>query len=388
MFICRYFSRFKKPEINQNKITEVLTDIYFNYEKYLAGDDILYLPEINTYAALKYEVVTELLRGNNIAGVSRVHLALNNIYFSPDEEIHQKNKSSALRILPFLSRREQFETKPYFLKLLQIFYDNLHAEHQADFLKFLVTPALFINTLHDFELLYLFPELDVVNSNQKVPAAIETIDRYFDDGDILLSDITAKVSPCDKLNGITQTLLDEIGSHHSINRHDIPKFLRSMIFAASESTIGFSATLAYVYFKQYPELPENSEEFTQLCHEVSRIHTPVPFIYRNVTKNTLYRGKRLHAGDLLALFIGAANLDPAAFPEPHKIQFQRTNKHVAFGMGGYACIGRFNAFGKAYNLVCFLKQRRREWSFANDVLTHRIKNSMLKPQLQFVRHGT
>jgi len=51
-------------------------------------------------------------------------------------------------------------------------------------------------------------------------------------------------------------------------------------------------------------------------------------------------GRELPAGTFLTLGIGAANRDPAQFPDPDRFDVARKpNRHVAFGHGDHACAG-------------------------------------------------
>ncbi|WP_309117708.1 cytochrome P450 [Saccharothrix sp.] len=51
-------------------------------------------------------------------------------------------------------------------------------------------------------------------------------------------------------------------------------------------------------------------------------------------------GVTVHAGDLVLLDIGAANHDPAAYPDPDALDIARgTTRHLAFGHGSRYCIG-------------------------------------------------
>ncbi len=61
---------------------------------------------------------------------------------------------------------------------------------------------------------------------------------------------------------------------------------------------------------------------------------------RRLLEDAEIGGERLEAGTLVTLGIGAANRDPAQFPEPDRLDIARSpNRHLAFGGGIHACAG-------------------------------------------------
>jgi cytochrome P450 len=61
---------------------------------------------------------------------------------------------------------------------------------------------------------------------------------------------------------------------------------------------------------------------------------------RRLTADMEIGGERLAAGTYIHIGIGAANRDPAEFPEPDRFDIGRTpNRHLAFGTGVHACLG-------------------------------------------------
>ncbi|KWV57758.1 cytochrome [Bradyrhizobium macuxiense] len=61
---------------------------------------------------------------------------------------------------------------------------------------------------------------------------------------------------------------------------------------------------------------------------------------RMIVEDTELGGTKMPAGTLVTLCIGAANRDPAQFPDPERFDIARTpNRHLAFGTGAHQCAG-------------------------------------------------
>jgi cytochrome P450 len=61
---------------------------------------------------------------------------------------------------------------------------------------------------------------------------------------------------------------------------------------------------------------------------------------RRPTRDTVLGGREIAAGDKVVLYYGAANRDPARFPDPERLDLRRTpNDHLAFGGGPHFCLG-------------------------------------------------
>ncbi|MGH8573989.1 MAG: cytochrome P450, partial [Gammaproteobacteria bacterium] len=51
-------------------------------------------------------------------------------------------------------------------------------------------------------------------------------------------------------------------------------------------------------------------------------------------------GVRITAGEIVVVSLGAANRDPAEFPEPQALRLSRTaNRHLSFAPGQHHCLG-------------------------------------------------
>jgi len=75
--------------------------------------------------------------------------------------------------------------------------------------------------------------------------------------------------------------------------------------------------------------------------EVVRWASPVIWMRRTVTEDTVLSGQELHPGDKVLLFYNSANRDTEAFEDPYTFDVRRSpNPHFGFGAAGpHFCLG-------------------------------------------------
>ena len=79
----------------------------------------------------------------------------------------------------------------------------------------------------------------------------------------------------------------------------------------------------------------------RVIEETLRWLSPVQSATRHVTRDVIYKGVRLAQGDVVNCMLGAANRDPAQFPNANEFDIDRPNaqRHVAFATGVHSCLG-------------------------------------------------
>jgi len=75
--------------------------------------------------------------------------------------------------------------------------------------------------------------------------------------------------------------------------------------------------------------------------EVVRWASPVIWMRRTVTEDTVLSGEQLHPGDKVVLYYASANRDEAVFDDPYRFDVLRNpNPHLGFGAAGpHFCLG-------------------------------------------------
>jgi cytochrome P450 len=83
-----------------------------------------------------------------------------------------------------------------------------------------------------------------------------------------------------------------------------------------------------------PELLDNAIE------ELLRYDSPVQATVRIATEDVAVGGAVIPKDAVAVTLLGAANRDPAAFPEPDRLDLARENvRHLSFGLGTHFCLG-------------------------------------------------
>jgi cytochrome P450 len=74
--------------------------------------------------------------------------------------------------------------------------------------------------------------------------------------------------------------------------------------------------------------------------EMLRYDSPVQVVWRLATEDIEIGGKVIRPGQMVNFLLGAANRDPAQFPDPDRFDLTRTaNKQVDFSLGTHFCLG-------------------------------------------------
>ena len=119
-----------------------------------------------------------------------------------------------------------------------------------------------------------------------------------------------------------------------------------LFLIAGLDTVSDSLTCFYAFLANHPEhrrqLVDDPARIPGAVEELLRWESPVPSgVPRIATRDTeLPNGAKVTAGTAVMVSYGAANVDPAEFPDAFDVRFDRqTNRHIAFGAGVHRCLG-------------------------------------------------
>ena len=99
-----------------------------------------------------------------------------------------------------------------------------------------------------------------------------------------------------------------------------------------------------IAFSEHPEewerLRARPELLPTAVDEMLRWVTPITHFTRVATEDCELRGRKIAAGEQLALYYASANRDEEVFEDPFRFRIdRRPNRHLAFGVGEHVCLG-------------------------------------------------
>ncbi len=146
---------------------------------------------------------------------------------------------------------------------------------------------------------------------------------------------------------------DDILTHFTTTEVDGDRMTRDEILdlcflflIAGLDTVSDSLTCMFAYLATHPDerqqIVDDPSIIPTAVEEMLRYESPVPFgVPRLSTEDvTLPDGSVVSVGTAVTVSYGAANIDPAEFPDGDHVRFDReTNRHIAFGAGVHRCLG-------------------------------------------------
>ena len=115
-------------------------------------------------------------------------------------------------------------------------------------------------------------------------------------------------------------------------------------------------------------LKHNLNDIKNVVEELLRYDSPIQVLGRWANEDIEMSGKIIHRGDMVIIYLGAANRDPERFTNPDQLDFSRRTRNLAFGSGIHYCLGSFLARVEAQVAIKALIQRLPDIHLRNDKL--------------------
>ncbi|MFE1437311.1 cytochrome P450 [Streptomyces sp. NPDC058739] len=117
-----------------------------------------------------------------------------------------------------------------------------------------------------------------------------------------------------------------------------------LLIAGHETTTHFIGNAALALLSHphaADQLRRRPELMPAAVEELLRYDAPVQLMLRRARHDLDLAGRAIAEGQTVLLVCGAANRDPAAYPDPHVLDFERPGggRHMAFGHGPHFCLG-------------------------------------------------
>jgi hypothetical protein len=117
-------------------------------------------------------------------------------------------------------------------------------------------------------------------------------------------------------------------------------FLLNAGHETTSNLIGNGMWLLLTHPQELARLRADPALIPSAVEEMLRCEGPIQLNNRRLTAPMELGGKTLPEGTFITIGIGAANRDPAQFPDAERFDVGRKpNRHVAFGQGDHACAG-------------------------------------------------
>jgi len=160
-----------------------------------------------------------------------------------------------------------------------------------------------------------------------------------------LEDLVAdrRKHPGDPVSDVLTRLIQGEGDGERLSHSELLHNCIFILNAGHETTTNLIGNGLYVLMewpRERQRLIANPELIETAIEEFLRFESSNQIGNRRVVAETEIGGVAMAPGTLLTLVIGAANRDPAQFPDPDTLDVTRQpNRHLAFGGGPHLCAG-------------------------------------------------
>lgn len=160
-----------------------------------------------------------------------------------------------------------------------------------------------------------------------------------------------------------------------LTEEDVLGNLVLMLAAGHETTVNLigNGLLALLQHSDQLELLKVHPEYIESAvEEMLRYDSPVQIAKRIVEEDMEFHGQNLKKGDMLQLYLGAANHDPSVFTDPDRFDIcRKENKHLSFSSGIHHCLGASLARMEGQIAISTILKRLPNIKLAEQHLEHK-----------------
>lgn len=250
----------------------------------------------------------------------------------------------------FFTQEAADADRPRIQALADELIDAFAARGSADFVNELTRPFLAMTTLPVLGV----PLSDRLMISDKLLWMVHNRTVDFDGwaqryGEIAayLTNLVAERRTAPRRDDLLQCLIEEEFDGRMLTDAEGYQVLILALFGALDSTSSAMSGSLY-HLGEHPEdkarLLSGEVPWAGAIEEFLRFTTPIQTLRRTTTRETEIDGGTVPEGAFVLAVNGAANRDPAKFPDPDTCMISRDARdHMSFGSGAHICIGRHYA---------------------------------------------
>lgn len=179
---------------------------------------------------------------------------------------------------------------------------------------------------------------------------------------------------------LLSTLIAVKEQDNKLSEEEIISVCMLLFFAGEETTLGIigNGMLALLrHPQQMQQLKSEPMLIQSAVEEILRYDSPLQITTRVATEDVNIDGVTIRVGEKALVSLGAANRDPAQFPDPDRFDITRANNsHLAFSDGIHYCLGAALARIEAEIAINTLVQQLPDIKLSQEKLEWRNKVSV------------
>ncbi len=202
------------------------------------------------------------------------------------------------------------------------------------------------------------------------PEAVKRAEAAFEGLETYVTDLVSTRRTCP--DGDVLSLLVEQHDDGGLDTAELTATVILLLGAGLVTTTNLIGNGLLALLRHQPEMDRLWNDAALVgpaVEEMLRYDTPVQLISRQVMAEVEVEGAVLRPGESVVVLLGAANHDPAWFPEPDRFDLSRPdNPHLAFAWGTHFCLGARLARLEAHLVFAGLRQRFARLELAGEPL--------------------